>query len=419
MAEQTHDMETSRTWILFESGNRAAVDLWLYAPPRERSRPIDAYVVTECEGDVTGSARRAVEAVYHIAEQHGGAMDPVVVGFDLQGLPGGRPVTGESGGLAFAVALAKKVFGKDPGPVAATGDIRSGHGGGPVGAVSGIVPKLEAAGRLKSDGTWVLYPRDNDREIPEDLKSSLAGKGLKLAPVSSVAEALGLLFELPRFLPDKDLQPTKGRRYLVRGVLIVLLVCATALLLARIHGWPPFEAARPSGAVDEAVFQERPRVVKDAQPTETGPPPAPPPVAPRAERPDIRPEIRLFGERGLSAELARLAVRQLENLLKKEAPDHSGIARISGRVVVLEEGDPFPGKAGRETGRMTVVVRDLTVKGGRADSSPRTLRLVVRGHGSKEGWLQQAASALAARIVDPALPEEEVRDVQGPGRGFD
>ena len=145
------------------------VDLSLYSPSKDKTRPIDAYVVTECEGDFTGSARRAAETVYNVLREHGVEIDPVVVGYDLQGLPGGRKVMGESGGLAFAIALGKRVYDQDPGPVAATGEVKSGHGGGPLGAVKGIEAKIEAAGRLMSENGWVFYPKDNDREIPDEL----------------------------------------------------------------------------------------------------------------------------------------------------------------------------------------------------------------------------------------------------------
>ena len=215
------------------------VDLSLYSPSRDKTRPIDAYVVTECEGDFTGSARRAAETVYNVLREHGADIDPVVVGYDLQGLPGGRKVMGESGGLAFAIALAKTLYDRDPGPVAATGEVKSGHGGGPVGPVKGIRAKMEAAGRLVPENGWVFYPKENHREIPDELRTSLVGKGLRLQPVSSVAEALGLLFDAPASQPKKARPPVRPRRSVLKNPLVLVLVCVSALLIARIHGWSP------------------------------------------------------------------------------------------------------------------------------------------------------------------------------------
>ena len=125
MPELAANTNRSTTWMLFESGNGVVVDLSLYSPAGDRTRPIDAYVVTACEGDFTGSARRAAETVYDLLRRQGVEMNPVVVGYDLQGLPCGRQVMGESGGLAFAIALAKRIHNRDPGPVAATGRSRA------------------------------------------------------------------------------------------------------------------------------------------------------------------------------------------------------------------------------------------------------------------------------------------------------
>jgi hypothetical protein len=59
--------------------------------------------------------------------------------------------------LAFAVALAKRLLNKDPGPVAATGIVESSHNGGPIKRVRGIEAKLEAAGisYLPEDGFFI------------------------------------------------------------------------------------------------------------------------------------------------------------------------------------------------------------------------------------------------------------------------
>jgi hypothetical protein len=252
MSEFTDHKACSTTWMLFESGNGVVVDLSLHSPSGDKNRPIDAYVVTECEGGFTASARRAAEAVYDVVRGQGLEMEPLVVGYDLQGLPPGRQVMGESGGLAFAVALAKRLLGRDPGPVAATGEVRSGHNGGPVGPVRGIESKMAATRRLAPEGTWILYPKENDPEISNDLRKSLGRKGLRLHPVANVAEAMGLLFGFSRTLVQNPAPRVSakgalgGKRGKNRGkkILILLLVCLGALLMAAIHGWPPFGASK-------------------------------------------------------------------------------------------------------------------------------------------------------------------------------
>ena len=244
MTEFNNRKDCSTTWMLFESGNGVVVDLSLHSPSGDKSRPIDAYVVTECEGGFTASARRAAEVVYDVVGGQGFEMDPVVVGYDLQGLPAGRQVMGESGGLAFAIALAKRLLGRDPGPVAATGEVKSGHGGGPVGPVRGIEAKMAAAGGLVPKKGWVLYPKENEREISDEVRESLREKGLKLQPVSSVADAIGLVFGFSRTPVQKSAPRvrSKGAQGKKRGkkILILALVCLYVLLIAAIHGWPPF-----------------------------------------------------------------------------------------------------------------------------------------------------------------------------------
>ncbi len=192
MSENSNRNGYSNTWMLFESGNGVVVGLSLYSPARQSLRPIDAFIMTEVEGTVTRSARRAAGAVYEAVSRLRKDLRPVVAGFDFA-CP--TPVAGESGGLAFAVALAKMLMQKDPGPVAATGIVQSSHNGGPVKGIRGIEEKLEAAAVVLSSGGWVLYPSENDDEVSPQLRKRLIDEGLRLCPVGSVVEAIDILFE--------------------------------------------------------------------------------------------------------------------------------------------------------------------------------------------------------------------------------
>jgi hypothetical protein len=189
---------TSPVWMLFESGTGVEVNLSLYAAPPDRSRPIDAFVTTECEGSFTRSARRGAEAAYAWAIKNHPAIPPSVVSYDLKGLSANQKVAGESGGLAFAIALARHLTGIDPGPVAATGEIIASPNGGPVGPIRGIVAKLEAAARLLPEGGWVFYPEGNDDEVPDELRRSLSVKGLRVHRVTSVEQVLALLLSVKK-----------------------------------------------------------------------------------------------------------------------------------------------------------------------------------------------------------------------------
>ena len=410
--------DRSTTWMLFESGSGVVVDLSLYSPSRDKTRPIDAYVVTECEGDFTGSARRAAETVYNVMREHGGGIDPVVVGYDLQGLPGGRKVMGESGGLAFAIALAKRVYDQDPGPVAATGEVKSGHGGGPVGPVKGIEAKMEAAGRLVPENGWVFYPKENDREIPDELRTSLEGKGLRLQPVSSVAEALGLLFDLPTSQPKKGPPPVRAKNPLLKNALILGLVCFAAFLVTRIHGWPPFggEVSPPGSNLPQV---ELPEVVIDEKiPVENNAKDTTPLIDPvSVTGPKIK--ISLSGKPGISSSLAQLTTEKLESLLIKKTGANTHIINITGQVVIRNISEMPPDKEGALTTLMTVAVNGLTFGGGKKTRSLPVLSITVQGKGSARTFLAEAASALAREIANETSLQEENKKVENPGSGFE
>ena len=385
LADQT---DQSKTWMLFESGSGVSVDLSLYSPSKDKTRPIDAYVVTECEGDFTGSARRAAEAVYDVVRHHGSGLDPVVVGFDLQGLPGGRPVTGESGGLAFAIALAKQVLKQDPGPVAATGEVKSGHGGGPVGPVKGIVPKLEAAGRVVPEKGWVFYPKENDSDIPDGLRSSLTDKGLKLRPVSSVAEALGLLFEFPESQVKTDPPRPKGRRTLRTTGIILTLMCISILVVLRIYGWPPFEREKSQVDREKTNDQISGSVIGEKD-TDKGDAPALHPLV----------EIELSGKTGMDSKLAELTTERLRNLFRGDKRPVPGAVRISGNLVILKMAE-VPAKVnGVVSTAMTAAVKNLRCENGKEIRSFQALRVVIEDQGMAKALLPKAASTLAQEIV--------------------
>jgi hypothetical protein len=398
--------EYSKTWMLFESGNGVAVDQTLHMAAGEKSRPIDAYLVTEYEGEFTRAARRAAEAVYHAARIAGREEPPMVVGYDLQGLSAGCPIVGESGGLAFAVALGKRLLGKDPGPAAATGEVLSSHGGGPVGPVLGIVAKLEAAGRLLPRGGWVIYPKDNEPEIPGELKASLSSAGLKLLAVSSVAEALSDLFDLPGPAGSTAREPAEetvqkaGNAPPSRRILAVSLVLSLLLLLGGLGyvawqkkatffpGLAPVHKAEPAAAMEKQAV------------------PVPPPVTVSPKEPDAaaRPAdesgivFRLTGRRAMESRLAALVAERLKTRL--HPIDIAEKMEMTGRLAIswIEEAAKDPTKPIHS--RMMVAATDLWVKTDRG-ILPLTLPpMVVTSEGSVQSLLHVAADRLAGAVIE-------------------
>ncbi len=390
----------SETWMLFESGSGVTVDLSLHEPPQGNVRPIDAYVVTECEGDFTGSARRAAEAVYEVARQSLRHPEAVVVGYDLHGLPSGMPVAGASGGLAFAIALAKRIFKNDPGPVAATGEVKSGHEGGPIGAIKGIEAKLKVAGTLLPEQAWVFYPKENDGEISDALRRSLTQKGMKLRPVSSVAEALEELFDLHKSGSHGTTKSRSIWRPLVTGVLIFLLIGGAAGSTLWFSGWNPFVSATSSE-------KERTSPVLDLP--ETAPhnvkiialPIIGKKVPQHWEEKPHSPQVTIDmkGETRFASDLAQLLSEVLTGDIKKNRGLESQTMRLSGRVVILQiDENPMTDKSESDVS-MTVTVSDLktdTDQGTRSFSAPR---VSVKGKGLPKALLPRVASDLSRIII--------------------
>jgi hypothetical protein len=396
----------SATWMLFEGGGRVQVDVTLHAAARETARPVDAYIVTECEGEFTKSARRAAEAVYEFARRAKPGIEPLVAGYDLSGLPGNRAVAGESGGLAFAVCLAKKLLRRDPGAVAATGVVQSGHGGGPLGAVRGIRSKLEAAGRVVPEDGWILYPRENDPDIPASLRRSLTAAGLRLRGVSGVAEALELLFREPRSAAEIRPASSKWKTRLLKWVLPVVTGLFALLALARIHGWPPFappgippaeRLEKPAGETT-AADESRARVAaKDS--ASAG--------AKAEEHASSAIRFRFKGRTALAAELAPLLEEALKTLLQNDPQGKPRPLVLTCRLEIRSVSET-PVAGGTElSSALAVALRDLSAASGRAVRRLGSVEVKVEGKGRAENLLPAAAGRLAREIA--GLLEKEAR----------
>jgi len=188
-------------WILFENGENAKVHCSFHEPVNKSTKPVDAYVLSGGVG-FDRSARRAAEVVYNWCNASGRKQKPFVAGIDLPGLSKG-PVSGESGGLAFALALASCLTGQDMPDVAATGEIVSGYGDGPLTAIRGIEKKLESAAKVLGDGGIIFYPLINEDEIGSALKEEIILKNIQLHGVVSVNDALTVLFGEKKKIKDK------------------------------------------------------------------------------------------------------------------------------------------------------------------------------------------------------------------------
>lgn len=207
------------TWMLFRSGSATRIDVGLHEPGGGGHSPKSAYVVKECDTAMQDAAERGrLAALEWIARRSGMAPPAYRVSFDLPGVRSGENVGGASGGLAFAVAVARAVravaggpggvAGGTDGAVAAAGELGSGLSGGPVQGVQGIDAKIEGALARLPAGSRLLYPRANDPDVSAGLREKLRAGGIEVMAVESVDGALDRLF--PSSAIDPPARPGKA-----------------------------------------------------------------------------------------------------------------------------------------------------------------------------------------------------------------
>lgn len=224
MAENS-DEPANVFFLPFESGEIGRVTFSLYSAPKSQSRPVDAYVVTECEGNFTSAARRAAEAAYNHAASAALQPDRVVVGFDVHADSSrNAPMTGESGGLLFALSFAASLLKFDTGPVAATGVILSSSGHGPIGRVDGIAEKLSGAIEALPGNASILYPAANQPEISGHLRTAAGSKNISLHPVASVGEAVAYFQGIPKNQKKSGTTPFFNSKQRIGAALVGLLL---------------------------------------------------------------------------------------------------------------------------------------------------------------------------------------------------
>ena len=217
------------TWMLFRSGSATRIDVGLHEPGEGGHSAKAAYVVKECDTAMQDAAERGRLAALEWIARRSGTVPPAYrVSFDLPGVRSGENVGGASGGLAFAVAVARalraaaggaggaageagRVVGGEAGgtggAVAAAGELGSGLSGGPVRGVQGIEAKIEGALARLPAGSRLLYPRANDPDLSAGLREKLREGGIEAMAVESVDGALDRLFPSSAAAPTAAVPP--------------------------------------------------------------------------------------------------------------------------------------------------------------------------------------------------------------------
>jgi len=218
-------------YCLFNTGDFATVTVEKHE--NDPSEPVQGFFVLDGGRGFSLAAKRAAVRVYSVLKNQGLSVPKYSAMFDLlmESTQDLMSVSGQSGGLVFALTLASEITGKSRGSVAATGIIEAD---GAIGKVlqADLDAKIEAACRALSRGGVLICPQDN--QISDEIKEKLEGKGIELIQVATVAQALHVsgIISISEVSDVRD-APGKlaQRRYLPAFffVLLLLLILAVGL----------------------------------------------------------------------------------------------------------------------------------------------------------------------------------------------
>lgn len=153
------------------------------------------------DAQVRNSARNSCLAAYHLLNRQGYLQrrDRFFYSCQFADPKMNLMIQGSSAGLAFGLKLAQEAYRLRTGrslahSIAATGVVSDSSEEASVESVRGISAKLEAAVAVLAAGDQVFYPAANQPELSAALRAQAAHKGIQLVPVSSMAQALEVLF---------------------------------------------------------------------------------------------------------------------------------------------------------------------------------------------------------------------------------
>nr|WP_319492130.1 hypothetical protein [uncultured Desulfobacter sp.] len=217
-------MPTHKTWLLFEDGSSYSIvcDIW---PEKSANAPhADAYIVTDHSEDFLIAAKRAVNKVHLYCNK--ARMNPgkIIADFDLSERVGHQGnLAGQSCGLSFAAAFARKMLDRDLPELAATGEVCSD---GRIGGIKGIKTKIETSITLLKEDDYLFFPKDNLGDIPKTTLDRVNKKGIKWFAVSNVDEFMQILSG------NKPREKSKIKK-IILSLAILFVATAVALAVAR------------------------------------------------------------------------------------------------------------------------------------------------------------------------------------------
>ena len=223
-------MADNNVFCLFDSGDFAQVSVEKHE--NDPGEPVQGFFILDGGAGFSLAAKRAAVRVYSELKNQGISIPKFSAMFDLS-MTSPRDLmnlSGQSGGLSFALALASKITGKKIGSIAATGII------GAEGFINKVKQsdfgsKMDAAFRALPRGGIIFYPRDN--HISSEIKEMLKSKGIECIPVTTVSQALrvaGIYDDVEK--PDIPLKKEPSKSLAVFVVLLLLFAAALIYLYA-------------------------------------------------------------------------------------------------------------------------------------------------------------------------------------------
>ncbi len=168
------------------------------------------------------SAEKGFSAIYNLFNKG----ENLCVSYEIDG--GGDKVVGASAGLAFALALYEEFTGQNS-VLAATGILRDGTKNARVQRVEKLPEKIRSAMQVLEacESAAIVYPSENEEDIPADLREEAVNNGFSLRPVGTLAEAVDTM---NRPGSEKSSaagapRPMEGKSIWVRTLLCFLAIC--------------------------------------------------------------------------------------------------------------------------------------------------------------------------------------------------
>ena len=221
-------------YALFGDGTASKLCMEFFVPVSGDPRAVQSFAISSVAADVIRSAEKALNSAYSILSVHEKNLKrnygislkkQYRISYEFKGIPHNKPVMGASATLAFLLKFCYGVLGiRRDYAVAATGELDIGGKDAKVIRVADINEKIEAGIGVLNSGDRVYYPKDNEKEIREDLLSKAKERGLILCGVTTAEEVI-----------KKEFPKIAGGNLDIKKILATILIVAVVYISGGIY----------------------------------------------------------------------------------------------------------------------------------------------------------------------------------------